>query len=595
MMAETRKIAAILAADVVGFSRMAGADEDGTLARLRTLRSELIDPAVASQNGHVFKRTGDGVLVEFRSVVEAVRCAITIQKAMIERNVSAPGDLRIDFRIGIHLGDVVEESDGDLMGNGVNIAARLEGVAQPGSICLSEDAYRQVRSRLEVAVTDLGTVNLKNIAEPIRVYSIDVGKPAASAAPGSAAVVSGLHPEPVDRLSIAVLPFEVSGGEEARYLAEGIVDDIIAALSRFKPFTVIDRNSSFAIRDRTLESGRIGEMLGVRYLLGGGVRISGQRLRFSTRLIDAGTGAAIWAENFDGGVDDVFTLQDAIAATVVNSIEPKLIEAEIAKVRRKPPSNWTAYDHYLRGVSLAAEFTFASIDAAAEEFRAALALDRDFAAAHAMLAADVITRRFAFGQPLDEAAVAFGRSSVFRAMELAPEDARVLAIAAFFLAFMDDALERAGAIGERAISVNPNSSDGWMVLGWVRTWLGNPEGAREAFERSLRLNPISKRDQLQILPGFIVICFVTGRDDERLKWANRLLAIDPSNLTALIAALDVAIIKGKASEAAALRQRLLQSFPTVRSAQLRDLFLRYRKPEHRALFEAFLARLGLPA
>jgi tetratricopeptide (TPR) repeat protein len=287
-------------------------------------------------------------------------------------------------------------------------------------------------------------------------------------------------------------------------------------------------------------------------------------------------------------------MQDAIATSVVGSIEPRLIDAEIARAERKSPSNWTAYDHYLRGVSLTDQFTLASIDAAAKEFRAALVIDPNFALAHAMLAADAVTRRFGFGQALDETALAAARDSVSRAIELAPDDARTLAIAAFILAFMDDALERAGALGERAISVNPNCSGAWMVLGWVRTWLGEPEAAQEAFARSLKLNPISKRDQLQILPGYIVICFITGRDDERLEWANRLLALDPSNLTALIAALDVTTIKGATSEAAAMRQRLHQAFPAIRATQLRNIFLRYRKPEHRALFDAFVGRLGLP-
>ena len=590
-MSEKRKLAAILAVDVVGFSKLAGADEERTLARLRALRSDLFDPTIAVHNGRVVKRTGDGALVEFRSAVDAVRCAIEVQTGMIERNTGLPSERRIDLRIGIHVGDVVEEFDGDLMGDGVNIAARLEGVAQPGAICLSEDAFRQVRSRLEVAVDDLGPVSLKNIAEPVRVYSVQVGKLAQAESHAPAA--AELHPE--EKPSIAVLAFEtIAGGEEARYLGDGMVDDIIAALSRFKSVTVIDRNSSSAFRDRAPETRLIGEKLGVRYLLGGSVRRSGQRLRLSTRLIEASTGAALWADKFDGNLDDVFAMQDAVAASVVGSIEPRLLDAEIARVERKSSSNWTAYDHYLRGVSLTDQFTPASIDAAAKEFRAALAIDPDFALAHAMLAADAVARRFGFGQALDETALVAARNSALRAIELAPDDARTLAIAAFFLTFMDDALERAGAISERAISVNPNCSGAWLVLGWVRTWLGEPQSAREAFAQSLRLNPISKRDQLLILPGYVVICLMTGQHEERFEWANRLLALDPSNLTGLIAALDVATIKRAASEATAMRQRLHQAYPAIRATDLRNIFLRYRKPEHRALFDAFMARLGLP-
>ena len=252
-MSEKRKLAAILAVDVVGFSKLAGADEDRTLARLRALRSDLFDPTIAVHNGRVVKRTGDGALVEFRSAVDAVRCAIEVQTGMIERNAGLPRERRIDLRIGIHVGDVVEESDGDLMGDGVNIAARLEGVAQPGAICLSEDAFRQVRSRLEVAVNDLGPVSLKNIAEPMRVYSVQIGK-LAQAESHAPAASSEPHPELSEKPSIAVLPFEtIAGGEETQYFGDGMVDDIIAALSRFKSVTVIDRNSSFAFRDARLK------------------------------------------------------------------------------------------------------------------------------------------------------------------------------------------------------------------------------------------------------------------------------------------------------------------------------------------------------
>jgi adenylate cyclase len=270
-MAETRKIAAILAADVVDFSRLTGADEDRTLARLRTLRAELVDPTVATQNGRVFKRTGDGVLIEFRSVVEAVRCATSFQNAMIARNVGVPADQRLEFRVGIHLGDVVEESDGDLMGDGVNIAARLEGVARPGAICLSEQAYWQVKSRLDLDVTDLGPTRLKNIAEPIRVYSLQVGLPAqAKTAPAEAPRAALALP---DKPSIAVLPFQnMSGDPEQEYFADGMVEDIITGLSRIKWLFVIARNSSFVYKGKAVDIRQVGRELGVRYVLEGGVR-----------------------------------------------------------------------------------------------------------------------------------------------------------------------------------------------------------------------------------------------------------------------------------------------------------------------------------
>jgi adenylate cyclase len=278
-MNETRKIAAILAADVVGYGRLTGADEDRTLARLRALRSDLIDPTIAIHHGRVVKRTGDGALVEFRSVVEAVRCAIEVQNGMVERNIGLPPERRIDFRIGIHLGDIVEESDGDLMGDGVNIAARLEGIAKPGAICLSEDAYRQVKARLNLAVSDLGDTQLKNIAEPIRVYSLEVGVGAAAQAKPAT------QSEPVelekavaplalpDKPSIAVLPFQnMSGDPEQEYFSDGMVEDIITGLSRIKWLFVIARNSTFAYKGRAVDVKQIGRELGVRYVLEGSVR-----------------------------------------------------------------------------------------------------------------------------------------------------------------------------------------------------------------------------------------------------------------------------------------------------------------------------------
>ena len=291
-MTETRKLAAILVADVVGFSRLAGADEERLLARLRGLRSDLIDPTIAVHKGRVVKRTSDGAIVEFRSAVDAVRCAIEVQDAMVERNAGVPEDRRIVFRMGIHVGDVVEESDGDLMGDGVNIAARLEGVALPGAICLSEDAYRQVKARLALPVTDMGETKLKNISEPIRAYSLQVGaretqKPAAPAA----------KPAAQERPSIAALPFQnMSGDAEQEYFVDGLVEDILTGLARVKSLTVIARNSSFTYKGKAVDIRQVGRELGARYVLEGSVRKGGNRLRITAQLIEAETGAHVWAD-----------------------------------------------------------------------------------------------------------------------------------------------------------------------------------------------------------------------------------------------------------------------------------------------------------
>src|SRR5271169_2253206 len=305
-MAETRKIAAILVADVVGYSRLAGADEDRILARLRALRSDLIDPAVAVHHGRTVKRTGDGSLIEFRSVVDAVRCAIELQNGMAERNAGVPEDRRIVFRIGIHLGDVVEESDGDLMGDGVNIAARLESIAAPGAVCLSEDAYRQVKGRLDLAVTDLGPTQLKNIAEPIRVYSLQVGAPAVAKPAPALATEKSTPPH----LSIVVLPFaNIGGGPEQEHFVDGVTESLTTDLSRMRGAVVIGRNTAYTYKGKAVDLKQIGRELNVRYVLEGSVQRSGNRMRVNVQLIDAETGNHLWAERFDKPLADLFDMR----------------------------------------------------------------------------------------------------------------------------------------------------------------------------------------------------------------------------------------------------------------------------------------------
>src|SRR5580700_794321 len=291
-----RKIAAILVADVVGYSRLAGTDEDRTLSRLRGLRSDLIDPAVDAHHGRIVKRTGDGSIVEFRSVVDAVNCAIEVQRAMVERNAGVAPDKRIEFRLGIHLGDVVEESDGDLMGDGVNIAARLQGVAKPGGICISDDAFRQVKSRLDLAVSDLGPTQLKNIVEPIRVYSLEVGKPAQAKPAPTPAPEKSSPP----RLSMVVLPFANIGGDpEQEHFADGVTESLTTDLSRIRGSFVIGRNTAFTYKGKAIDLKHIGRELNVRYVLEGSVQRGGDRMRVNVQLIDAETGSHLWAERFD--------------------------------------------------------------------------------------------------------------------------------------------------------------------------------------------------------------------------------------------------------------------------------------------------------
>ncbi len=345
-MGETRKIAAILVADVVGYSRLAGADEDRTLARLRALRSDMIDPTIAVHNGRVFKRTGDGSLIEFRSVVDAVRCAIEVQNGMVARNAGVPEDRRIEFRIGVHLGDVVEESDGDLMGDGVNIAARLEGICEPGAICLSEQAYWQVKGRLELAVTDLGPTQLKNIAEPIRVYSLQVGVPTRAKRTSAPAIEKSAPP----RLSMVVLPFaNIGGGAEQEHFVDGVTESLTTDLSRIRGSLVIGRNTAFTYKGKAVDLKQIGRELNVRYVLEGSVQRGGNRMRVNVQLIDSETGSHLWAERFDKPLADLFDMQDEIVARLAGALNTELAAAEARRAEQAP--NPDSMDLYFQGMA----------------------------------------------------------------------------------------------------------------------------------------------------------------------------------------------------------------------------------------------------
>ena len=343
----TRKLAAILVADIVGFSRLAGADEDRILARLRALRSDLIDPVISVHHGRVVKRTGDGVLVEFRSVVDAVRCAIEMQNGLVERNAGLPTDRRIEFRVGVHLGDVVEEADGDLMGDGVNIAARLEGIAKPGAIALSEDAYRQVKGRLDISVSDLGHKELKNIADPMRVYSLDVGVPAEAKPAPLEAPPERAGPA---RLSIVVLPFaNMGGGAELETFADGVTESLTTDLSRITGALVVARNTAFTYKGKTVDAKQIGRELNVRYIVEGSIQSGASRMRVNVQLIDGVTGNHLWADRFDKPLADLFDMQDEIVSHLANQVRPELIAVEAQRAERE--TNPDSMDYYFRGVA----------------------------------------------------------------------------------------------------------------------------------------------------------------------------------------------------------------------------------------------------
>jgi adenylate cyclase len=597
-MTETRKIAAILAADVVGFSRLAGADEDRTLALLRALRSDLIDPTIAVHHGRVVKRTGDGALVEFRSVVDAVRCAIEVQSGMVERNSGLSPDRRIDFRIGVHLGDIVEESDGDLMGDGVNIAARLEGIAKPGGICLSEDAFRQVKARLDVAVTDLGATQLKNIADPIRVYSIEVGgsnqaKPTTQNEPTKSEKSSARLALP-DKPSITVLPFQnMSGDPEQEYFADGMVEDIITALSRFNNLFVIARNSSFTYKGRAVEIKQVGRELGVRYVLEGSVRKAGNRVRITAQLIDAATGSHLWADRFDGALEDIFDLQDQVTSRVVGAVAPKLELAEIERARLKPTESLDAYEYCLRGIwTFLQVATRENTKVALRAFYKAIDLDPHYAAAYGF-AAWCHVRRYSNAWMDDRAAeVAETTKLSYKAVELGRDDAVAPYTAAFGLGMVVGDLDYAAAVIDRALLLNPNLAQAWLASGWIRVRRGEPELGLEHLAHARRLSPVDPVSYVNFAATAAGHLFA-GRYDEAVSWAEKARAGLPTYATAYRIAAATHGLAGRAEAAAKALAQLRLIDPAARISRVRD-WITLSRPQDYAKLQEGLRKAGMP-
>jgi adenylate cyclase len=528
---ETRKLAAILVFDVAGYGRLAGADEDRTLARLRTLRSDLIDPIISVHHGRVVKRTGDGSIIEFRSVVDAVRCAVEVQTSMIERNAGVPYEKRIEFRVGVHLGDVVEESDGDLMGDGVNIAARLEGIAKPGAICLSEDAYRQVKGRLDLKVSDLGLTQLKNIAEPIRVYSLQVGAQAdakvatpggpaqlsAASAPGRRSVlalsalaialllaagaaawhfVGANRSAPIAstpsaeaaHLSIVVLPFtNLSGDPTQDYFADGITENLTTDLSRLSGSFVIARNTAFTYKGKSVDAKEIGKELGVRYVLEGSVQRDQNQVRVNAQLIDAATGGHLWVERFDKPLSNLFRMQDEIVASLASQLGVELITDEARRAERAPAPD--SMDLYLQGMAWYNKGRNpADIDRARDFFERALALDpnnldaalgkalADFQVAVSYSVDDRFERLHAIEAQLN------------RVLSQSPNNA-----GAHFLMgrILNQTNRQAQAIDElnRALALNPNLASAHAIIGLAKLYDGHPEETESHELEALRASP----------------------------------------------------------------------------------------------------------
>jgi len=493
-MATTRRLAAILAADVAGYSRLMGADEEGTLAELKAIRRELSDPKIKEHRGRIVKTTGDGLLLEFASVVDAVRCAVEVQREMAERNADVPPDRRIEFRIGINVGDIIKDGR-DIYGDGVNVAARLEALAEPGGICVSRVVRDHVRDKLAFSFEDMGEQQVKNIARPVRVHRVVIGERPSSSEPAAAASPPQRLVLP-DKPSIAVLPFQnMSGDPEQEYFADGMVEEIITALSRIKWLFVIARNSSFSYKGRAVDVKQVGHELGVRYVLEGSVRKGGNRVRITGQLIDAETGAHLWADRFDGLIEDVFELQDKVASSVAGVIEPTVQAAEMHRSSDRPTKDLTAYDLYLRALApiRSGEWEKERCLEALGLLGRAIERDPNYGPA---LAAAAFCHQALHNAGWTNDSSAHRREGVDlarRALRVAGSDPDVLGLVARVLGYFGEDLGAAVALIDRSLELNPSFALGWEWSGWLRLWAGQTDVAVDHFGTSMRLNPLHRR------------------------------------------------------------------------------------------------------
>ncbi len=576
-MSETRKLAAILCSDVVGYSRLAGADEDRILARLRALRSDLIDPTIAVHKGRIVKRTGDGSIVEFRSVVDAVRCAIEVQGAMVERNAGVPEDRRIVFRIGIHLGDIVEEADGDLMGDGVNIAARLESVCEPGGVCLSDDAYRQVRDKLNVEFADIGEKQLKNIARPVRAYALtpaafgapQASKPAGppptrgrvfmiqtglaaalalvllggswlgwriwSPAMGPAATVAAVNDKlaTAPRLSIVVLPFEnLSADPEQQFFTDGITDDLTTDLSHLPESFVIARNTAFTYKGKPVDVKEIGRELGVRYALEGSVRPVGENITINAQLISTETGAHVWADRFDGERSRLGALQVEFVARLANSLNVELIKAESLRALRERPNNPDAVDLAMRGWAAYYQGPAeVNRNAAIEDFEGALRIDSGLQKAlvglSLVLSKEVIEYQSADPSRDIERADALAA----QALSAHPDDAQAHFAKSYSL-YAKKQFEAAIAEANAAIADDRNLAGAYANAGFWKVFLGHADDGFPGVETALRLSP---RDPQRYVWEYQMCHLHThlAHWDQTIEWCRKSVTSNPYFLSFL--------------------------------------------------------------
>jgi adenylate cyclase len=575
-----RRLAAILCADVAGYSRLMGADEEATHAALKAHRRELIDPLIATHQGRIVKTTGDGMLIEFPSVVDAVRCAVVVQQGMESRDANLPEDRRIRFRVGINVGDIIVEA-GDIFGDGVNVAARLEALAEPGAICVSAAVKEQVGEKLPVGFIDLGAHAVKNIARPVHVYRVEAR--AADAERPTLALP--------DKPSIAVLPFQnMSGDAEQDYFCDGMVEDIITGLSRIRWLMVIARNSSFIYKGRAADVKQVGRELGVRYVLEGSVRKAGNRVRITGQLIDATNGAHLWAERYDRPFDDIFALQDEITLSVVGAIEPSLRLAEIDRVKRKRPENLGAYDLVLRAFPSVAGDTAEVATKALPLLEQALALEPDYGFAHALAGWCYQTRFIRGGNRPEDSAAAIRHAHA--AIASGGDDATALAIAGFVSATVgrDDAAARDAF--DRALVLSPSNI---FARGYGAVFLatrGETDRAIDWAERALRLSPFDPLIRTP-LNALAIAYFSRGAHEKAVDAARRSVRANPRLPLSLLYLAAPLVRLGRISEAKQVAADLLAIQPTFRISTNGFARLGFQS-KLAALYEEALRAAGLP-
>jgi adenylate cyclase len=570
----SRKLIAVLYADMAGYSRLIGLDDGATLERLRALRRDLIDPAIQEHGGRIVQTGGDSLLVAFDSIDGAVRCAVRVQQQVPIQDGEQPADRAIRFRVGINIGDTIADGT-DLHGDAVNVAARLQAECPPGGICVSRSVRDHVHGRLDLEFEALGTLKLKNISRPVEAFLVRIGE-ATRAKPFKEPDAPPLP----DRPSIAVLPFQnMSGDPEQEYFADGMVEEIITTLSRIRWLFVIARNSGFIYKGQTVDVKQVGHELGVRYVLEGSVRKSGNRVRITSQLIEAETNAHLWADRFDGSIEDVFDLQDQVAIGVAGAIEPVLQAAEIQRSNRRPTSDVTAYDLYLRARPLLEqagdrELTLAAIDLLGR----AVQRDPDYGPALALLAVSHL-RLDLHGWTTEPSTNRARAIELIRAaLRCSPDDPAVLSNAAFVLGYFGEDLDAAIRFSDRAIELNPSFAQGWYWSGVLRNWAGRPDVALERFATYLRLSP---RERFPYhLTGMGIALFLCERFAEAVAKLRESLELRPSHLLTYRFLAAAYACMGRIDDAhdviAELRLRtpnLLESGSRLRDPKQRELYL----------------------